>query len=143
MNDVSPPEPEHAHVLTSYAPPAEHRAPPRPRTLDRYVKDPALSPDGRLLACVVVEQDRFPFALQMPLDDDGVPIVGEEREVRLPVEGGVRRVLYSPDGHWLACEVAPEVVTASRSGSSPPTRTTRTRTPVSYTHLTLPTILRV
>lgn len=60
VNDVSPPEPEHAHVLTSYAPPAEHRAPPRPRTLDRYVKDPALSPDGRLLACVVVEQDRFP-----------------------------------------------------------------------------------
>lgn len=108
VNDVSPPEPEHAHVLTSYAPPTEHRARPRPRTLDRYVKDPALSPDGRLLACIVVEQDLFPFALQMPLDDDGVPIVGEEREVRLPVEGGVRRVLYSPDGHWLACEVAPD-----------------------------------
>lgn len=78
------------------------------RTPDRYVKAPALSPDGRLLACIVVEQDRFPFALQIPLDDEGVPLVGDEREVRLPVDGGVRRVLYSPDGHWLACEVAPD-----------------------------------
>lgn len=98
------------HALTPHTSPEPmpHRPANRPRTLDRYVKDPALSPDGRLLACVVVEQDRFPFALQIPLDADGVPVVGEEREVRLPVEGSVRRVLYSPDGHWLACEVAPD-----------------------------------
>ena len=77
-------------------------------SVDRYVKAPALSPDGRLLACIVVEQDQFPLALQIPLDAKGEPIPGQEREVKLPIDGAVRHVLYSPDGKWLACEVAPD-----------------------------------
>ena len=77
-------------------------------SVDRYVKGPALSPDGRLLACVVVEQERYPLAIQIPLDAKGDPIPGQEREVVLPIEGAVRRVLYSPNGEWLACEVAPD-----------------------------------
>lgn len=75
---------------------------------ERYVRAPALSPDGSLLACIVVEQERYPFALQIPLDANGEPIPGQEREVNLPIKGGVRRVLYSPDGTWLACEVSPD-----------------------------------
>lgn len=77
-------------------------------SVDRYVKAPALSPDGRLLACVVVEQERYPLAIQIPLDAKGDPVSGQEREVVLPIEGAVRRVLYSPNGEWLACEVAPD-----------------------------------
>ena len=65
-------------------------------SVDRYVKAPALSPDGRLLACVVVEQERYPLAIQIPLDAKGDPVSGQEREVVLPIEGAVRRVLYSP-----------------------------------------------
>ena len=30
------------------------------------------------------------------------------RDVELPVEGPVSRVIHSADGQWLACEVAPE-----------------------------------
>lgn len=30
------------------------------------------------------------------------------RDVELPVEGPVTRVMHSADGHWLACQVAPD-----------------------------------
>ncbi|MDY3126905.1 MAG: S9 family peptidase, partial [Corynebacterium sp.] len=77
-------------------------------SVDRYVKNPALSPDGSLLAVVMVEADRFPVALQIPLGPSGEPIMGQEREVTLPIEGAVRRVVYSSCGKWLACEASTE-----------------------------------
>lgn len=77
-------------------------------SVNRYVKAPALSPDGSLLACIIVERDDYPSALQIPLDSNGEPIPGAERPVVLPIKGSVRSVLYSPDGKWLACEAAPD-----------------------------------
>ena len=74
----------------------------------RHSTRPALSPDGSLLACVVVEHTGYPRAVQRPLAPGGVGGHGPERDVVLPVEGPVRRVAYSPDGRWLACEVAPD-----------------------------------
>lgn len=77
-------------------------------SVNRYVQAPALSPDGRLLACISVERDSYPTALQIPLNSNGEPIPGAERPVQLPIDGAVRRVLYSPDGKWLACEASPD-----------------------------------
>ena len=77
-------------------------------SVNRYVQAPALSPDGRLLACIAVERESYPTALQIPLDANGEPIPGAERPVVLPIDGAVRRVLYSPDGKWLACEASPD-----------------------------------
>ena len=74
----------------------------------RHTSSPCLSPDGLLLACVVTERTGYPRAVQRPLGPDGFKGAGPERNVVLPVEGPVRRVAYSPDGRWLACEVAPD-----------------------------------
>ena len=74
----------------------------------RHTTSPCLSPDGSLLACVVTERTGYPRAVQRPLGPDGLSGGGRERDVVLPVEGPVRRVVYSPDGRWLACEVAPD-----------------------------------
>lgn len=73
----------------------------------RHTTSPYLSPDGKMLACIVTEGTGYPRAVQRPLGPDGLDGAGPEREVELPVEGPVRRVAYSPDGKWLACEVAP------------------------------------
>ncbi len=74
----------------------------------RHTSSPCLSPDGSVLAYVVTERTGYPRAVQRPLGPDGVADAGPERDVILPVEGPVRRVAYSPDGRWLACEVAPD-----------------------------------
>ena len=76
--------------------------------LSRHTTRPNLAPDGSLLACIVVERSGYPRAVQQPLGPGGIGGVGPERDVVLPVEGPVRRVLYSDDGRWLACEVAPD-----------------------------------
>ena len=74
----------------------------------RHATGPNLSPDGSLLACVVVERSGYPRAVQRPLAAGGMGGAGGERDVELPVEGAVRKVAYSPDGSWLACEIAPD-----------------------------------
>ena len=74
----------------------------------RHTTSPCLSPDGSLLACVVTERTGFPRAVQRPLGPGGFEGAGPERDVVLPVDGPVRRVAYSPNGRWLACEVAPD-----------------------------------
>lgn len=74
----------------------------------RHTTSPCLSPDGSLLACVVTERTGYPRAVQRPLGPDGLKSASSERDVVLPVDGPVRRVDYSPDGRWLACEVAPD-----------------------------------
>lgn len=74
----------------------------------RHTTSPHLCPDGSLLACVVTERTGYPRAVQRPLGPDGLERAGPERDVVLPVEGPVWRVAYSPDGRWLACEVAPD-----------------------------------
>ncbi|KAA0918373.1 prolyl oligopeptidase family serine peptidase [Dietzia sp. ANT_WB102] len=74
----------------------------------RHTSSPCLSPDGSVLACVVTERTGFPRAVQRPLGPDGLDGAGPERDVVLPEDGPVRRVAYSPNGKWLACEVAPD-----------------------------------
>ncbi|WP_216694571.1 alpha/beta hydrolase family protein [Dietzia psychralcaliphila] len=74
----------------------------------RHTTSPCLSPDGSMLACVVTERTGYPRAVQRPLGPGGLDGAGPERDVVLPVNGPVRRVAYSPNGRWLACEVAPD-----------------------------------
>ena len=76
--------------------------------LIRHTTSPCLSPDGSMLACVVTEPTGYPRAVQRPLGPGGLDGAGPERDVWLPVEGPVHKVAYSPDGKWLACEVAPD-----------------------------------
>ena len=74
--------------------------------LTRHTTHPYLAPDGSHLGCVVVERTGYPRAVQRPLGPGGVG-AGPERDVVLPVDGPVRHIAYSPDGRWLAVEVAP------------------------------------
>ena len=63
----------------------------------------SVAPDGRALAHVV-DVDGYPRAVQRFLEGARA---GTWRPVRLPVDGPVTRVRHSPDGLWLACQVAP------------------------------------
>lgn len=74
----------------------------------RHTTSPNLSPDGSMLACVVTESTGYPRAVQRSLGPGGLDGAGRERDVVLPVNGPVWRVAYSPNGRWLACEVAPD-----------------------------------
>ena len=74
----------------------------------RHTSSPCLSPDGSMLACVVTERTGYPRAVQRPLGPGGLDGAGPERDVVLPINGPVRKVAYSPNGKWLACEVAPD-----------------------------------
>lgn len=64
---------------------------------------PSLSPDGRAFADIV-DEGGYPRAVQRHLD--GTRVTGS-RDVRLPVDGPVDKVIYSPDGRWLACSTLP------------------------------------
>lgn len=70
----------------------------------RHTSVPSLAPDGTAIAYIVREGD-YPYAVQAELTAEGM---GEERRVRLPVDGPVTRVLHSPDGKWVACEASPK-----------------------------------
>jgi len=64
----------------------------------------SLSPDATAFAHLV-DDGGFPRAVQRFLRGWRA---SSSRDVELPVVGPVRRVLHSPDGGWLACEVAPD-----------------------------------
>jgi acetyl esterase/lipase len=63
----------------------------------------SLSPDATAFAHIV-DDGGYPRAVQRFLRGWRA---SSSRDVVLPVEGPVTRVIHSPDGHWLACEVAP------------------------------------
>nr|WP_120491509.1 prolyl oligopeptidase family serine peptidase [Corynebacterium lactis] len=69
----------------------------------RQTYESSLSPDGRAIAFIVRDRG-YPHAVQQEIMPEGL---GEERPVKLPVEGPVTRVLHSPNGKWIACEVSP------------------------------------
>jgi dipeptidyl aminopeptidase/acylaminoacyl peptidase len=90
----------------SFNPRTSETSPARPSV--RHSLHPCLSPDGKLLAAVVIDEDGYPHAVQRPLaTPDGVG-AGPERTVPIPTPGPVRNVAYSHDGHWIACEVGPD-----------------------------------
>ncbi|MGY4711733.1 alpha/beta hydrolase family protein [Mycolicibacterium sp. CBM1] len=64
----------------------------------------SLSPDATAFAHIV-DDGGYPRAVQRFLRGWRA---SSSRDVELPVEGPVRRVIHSADGHWLACQVAPE-----------------------------------
>jgi alpha-beta hydrolase superfamily lysophospholipase len=64
----------------------------------------SLSPDATVFAHIV-DDGGYPRAVQRFLRGWRA---SSSRDVVLPVEGPVTRVIHSADGHWLACEVAPE-----------------------------------
>lgn len=64
----------------------------------------SLSPDATAFAHLV-DDGGYPRAVQRFLRGWRA---SSSRDVELPVEGPVTRVIHSADGHWLACEVAPE-----------------------------------
>ena len=78
----------------------------------------SLSPDATAFAHLV-DDGGYPRAVQRFLRNrrawGHLPLGGDSsRDVELPVEGPVIRVIHSADGHWLACEVAPEGGTRSQ-----------------------------
>ena len=70
----------------------------------------SLSPDATAFAHLV-DDGGYPRAVQRFLRGWRA---SSSRDVELPVEGPVTRVMHSADGHWLACEVAPEGGTRSQ-----------------------------
>ncbi|MFW0151898.1 alpha/beta hydrolase family protein [Mycobacterium sp. smrl_JER01] len=69
-----------------------------------------MSPDATAFAHLV-DDGGYPRAVQRFLRGWRA---SSSRDVELPVEGPVTRVLHSADGHWLACQVAPEGGTRSQ-----------------------------
>jgi Tol biopolymer transport system component len=64
----------------------------------------SLSPDATAFAHLI-DDGGYPRAVQRFLRGWRA---SSSRDVELPVEGPVSRVIHSADGQWLACEVAPE-----------------------------------
>jgi dienelactone hydrolase len=64
----------------------------------------SLSPDATAFAHIL-DEGGYPRAVQRFLRGWRA---SSSRDVVLPVEGPVQRVIHSADGHWLACQVAPE-----------------------------------
>jgi alpha-beta hydrolase superfamily lysophospholipase len=70
----------------------------------------SLSPDAT--ACAhIVDDGGYPRAVQRFLRGRRA---SSSRDVDLPVNGPVTRVVHSADGHWLACQVAPAGSTRSQ-----------------------------
>ena len=69
-----------------------------------------MSPDATAFAHLV-DDGGYPRAVQRFLRGWRA---SSSRDVELPVEGPVNRVMHSADGHWLACEVAPDGGTRSQ-----------------------------
>lgn len=76
----------------------------------RRIYGPSMSPDATAFAHLV-DDGGFPRAVQRFLRGWRA---SSSRDVELPVHGPVLRVLHSADGHYLACEVAPEGSTRSQ-----------------------------
>ncbi len=70
----------------------------------RAIYGASLSPDATAFAHIV-DDGGYPRAVQRFLRGWRA---SSSRDVELPVEGPVTRVMHSADGHWLACEVAPD-----------------------------------
>ncbi len=64
----------------------------------------SLSPDATAFAHIV-DDGGYPRAVQRFLRGRRA---SSSRDVELPVEGPVSRVIHSADGQWLACQVAPD-----------------------------------
>ncbi|MHA6616908.1 prolyl oligopeptidase family serine peptidase [Pseudonocardia sp. DLS-67] len=65
---------------------------------------PAPSPDGALLAWIS-DRDGRPRAWVAPLPPVGRAVIEPDRP--LPADGDVETMCWSPDGLWIACQVAP------------------------------------
>jgi dienelactone hydrolase len=76
----------------------------------RTIYGASLSPDATAFAHVV-DDGGYPRAVQRFLRGWRA---SSSRDVELPVDGPVTRVIHSADGHWLACEVAPDGGTRSQ-----------------------------
>ena len=70
----------------------------------------SLSPDATAFAHLV-DDGGYPRAVQRFLRGRRA---SSSRDVELPVEGPVSRVIHSADGQWLACQVAPDGGTRSQ-----------------------------
>ena len=76
----------------------------------RAIYGASLSPDATAFAHIV-DDGGYPRAVQRFLRGWRA---SSSRDVELPVEGPVTRVIHSADGYWLACQVAPEGGTRSQ-----------------------------
>jgi dienelactone hydrolase len=70
----------------------------------RALSGASLSPDATAFAHLI-DDGGYPRAVQRFLHGRRA---SSSRDVELPVEGPVSRVIHSADGQWLACEVAPD-----------------------------------
>lgn len=70
----------------------------------RRIYGASMSPDATAFAHLV-DEGGYPRAVQRFLRGWRA---SSSRDVELPIEGPITRVLHSADGHWLACQVAPD-----------------------------------
>ena len=70
---------------------------------ERATYGASLSPDATAFAHIL-DDGGYPRAVQRFLRGRHA---SSSRDVELPVDGPVTRVIHSADGHWLACQVAP------------------------------------
>ncbi len=70
----------------------------------RAIYGASISPDATAFAHIV-DDGGYPRAVQRFMRGSRA---SSSRDVDLPVEGPVTKVIHSADGHWLACEVAPD-----------------------------------
>jgi dipeptidyl aminopeptidase/acylaminoacyl peptidase len=68
--------------------------------------DPIPSPDGALLGWIS-DRDGRPQVFAAPLPADGEPINEPELPLMAADSGDVQAVSWSPDGAWIACQLAP------------------------------------
>lgn len=76
----------------------------------RFTSGPSVSPDGSAFAHIV-DDGGYPQAVQRFLTGRRT---SSARWVRLPTDGPVERIVYSPDGQWLALQVAPHAGTRTQ-----------------------------
>ncbi len=76
----------------------------------RAIYGASLSPDATAVAHII-DDGGYPRAVQRFLRGWRA---SSSRDVVLPVEGPVTKVIHSADGHWLACQVAPDGGTRSQ-----------------------------
>lgn len=76
----------------------------------RAIYGASLSPDATAFAHIV-DDGGYPRAVQRFLRGRRA---SSSRDVELPVQGAVTKVIHSADGHWLACQVAPDGGTRSQ-----------------------------
>jgi len=100
----------------------------------RQTYESSLAPDGSAIA-FIVRDSGYPRAVQQEITPEGL---GEERPVKLPVEGPVTRVLHSRMESGLPARSLRTVRSDCRPGWYPPIRRSMVPAPCAWMRICAP-----